>query len=422
LQQGFIFLFRKNKIHRKENKRNNSMLRTARNTFLPFALPHISDEAIEEVVQVLRSGWVTSGPKVKQFEEEFGNFVGSKEAIALNSATAGLHLALEAISLSEDDAVITSSVTFTATTEVICYFKARPILTDVDPIHNLMTPETLRETIAKECRIENKTLFHRETGKQVKAVIPVHLAGYTCDMEEIISIAKLYNLTVIEDAAHAFPAIHKNKMIGTWGDFTVFSFYATKGITTGEGGMVTTESEEYAKRIRLMRLHGINRDAYDRPGWFYEVVDAGYKYNLTDIAAALGIVQLRESNKFWDRREEIALIYNREFAEIPGLKTPLPDENGRHSWHLYRIELDPNIAKMGRDSLALELKDRKIGTSLHFIPIYEHPYYKKTFGFQKAHYPNASAMYDKALSLPLFAGMSDADVEDVVFSIKELLA
>jgi dTDP-4-amino-4,6-dideoxygalactose transaminase len=285
-----------------------------------------------------------------------------------------------------------------------------------------MTVETLQETIERECELKKGILIHKATGKTVRAVMPVHLAGYTCDMEGILKIAKFYNLTIIEDAAHAFPAIHKNKMIGTWGDFTVFSFYATKGITTGEGGMVTTNSEEYANRIKLMRLHGINRDAYDRPSWFYEVVDAGYKYNLTDIAAALGIVQLRESNQFWDRREEIALTYNREFAGITGLKLPLPDENGRHSWHLYRIELDPKLSKMGRDSLALELKDRKIGTSLHFIPIYEHPYYKKTFGFQKTNFPNASAMYDRALSLPLFAGMTDRDVEDVVFSIKELLA
>jgi dTDP-4-amino-4,6-dideoxygalactose transaminase len=397
------------------------MMKTMRKTFLPFALPSISEEAIEEVANVLRSGWITSGPKVKEFEAEFSKYVSSKDSIAVNSATAGLHLALEAIGLTENDAVITSSVTFTATAEVICYFKAQPILTDVDPEFNIMTPDTLLATLIRECKVVGKTLVHAETGKTVRAVMPVHLAGYTCDMESILEVAKMYNLYVIEDAAHAFPAIHKGKMIGTWGDFTVFSFYATKGITTGEGGMVTTNHSEMANRMRIMRLHGINRDTYNRPGWFYEVVDAGYKYNLTDIAAAIGLVQLKESPGFWARREEIALKYNEVFSGIRGIKLPRPDSRGKHSWHLYRIELDPKLAKMGRDSLAIELKDRNIGTSLHFIPIFEHPFYKKTYNFNKNHYPNASKMYDKALSLPLFAGMTDLDVEDVISAVKELL-
>lgn len=398
------------------------MIKTIRKTFLPFALPHISEEAIEEVASVLRSGWVTSGPKVKQFESEFSEFVSSKEAIALNSATAGLHLALEAIGLTEKDAVITSSVTFTATAEVICYFKAQPILTDVDPIFNVMTPESILEAINRECSFDGKILRHVKTGKTVKSIMPVHLAGFTCDMEAIMEIAQKYGLFVIEDAAHAFPATHKGKMIGSWGDFTVFSFYATKGITTGEGGMVTTDNSEFASRMKIMRLHGINRDTYNRPGWFYEVVDAGYKYNLTDIAAALGIVQLRESVGFWSRREEIALRYNHEFSKIKGMTLPKPDPRGKHSWHLYRIELDPQVAKVGRDSLAQELKDRNIGSSLHFIPIYEHPFYKKNYSFTKRDYPNASKMYDRALSLPLFAGMSDNDIEDVVNAVKEILS
>jgi dTDP-4-amino-4,6-dideoxygalactose transaminase len=396
-------------------------MKTIRKTFLPFALPKISEDAIKEVTDVLRSGWVTSGPKVKQFEKEFSEFVGSKEAIALNSATAGLHLALEAIGLTKEDAVITSSVTFTATTEVICYFHALPILLDVDPIHNLITPEILQNYIHKECEFKNKKLIHKSSNRIIKAVMPVHLAGYTCDMDGFKKIAENYNLFIIEDAAHAFPAIHKNKFIGTHGDFTVFSFYATKGITTGEGGMVTTPHSEFADRIRLMRLHGVNRDAYNRPSWYYEVIDAGYKYNLTDISAALGIVQLREANSFWKRREEIALRYNKEFSHIKGLKLPEEDKSGKHSWHLYRIELDPKIAKIGRDSLSESLKERNIGTSLHFIPIHEHPYYKKTFAFDRTQFPNANKMYEKALSLPLFAGMTNEDVEDVIYSVKELL-
>lgn len=395
-------------------------VRTRKN-FLPFALPSISENAIDAVSKVLRSGWVTSGPSTKQFEENFKDFIGSKEAIALNSATAGLHLALEAIGLTSDDAVITSSVTFTASAEVICYFHAQPLITDVDPVHNLMTVETLQALITRECKWDGKSLVHSPTGKTVRAIIPVHLAGRPCDMEGILALAKQYNLYVIEDAAHAFPAKYKDKMIGTLGDFTVFSFYATKGITTGEGGMVTTDSKEFADRIRLMRLHGINRDAYNRPGWYYEVVDAGFKYNLTDIAAALGIVQLQEANGFWARREEIALRYNREFAGIRGLSLPEEFPDGHHSWHLYRIELDPYTAKMGRDSLAEALKERNIGSSLHFIPLFEHPYYKKKYNFPRNNFPNASKMYERALSLPLFAGMTDEDAEDVIAAVKELL-
>jgi len=394
---------------------------TARKTFLPFALPSISEDAIEEVANVLRSGWVTSGPKVKQFEMEFSDFVRSNHSIALNSATAGLHLALEAIGLSEKDAVITSSVTFTASAEVICYFNAEPLLTDVDPVNNLMTAETIQELIDRECAFDGKNLTHRKSGKTVRALIPVHLAGYACNMEEIIELAKKYSLYVIEDAAHAFPCVHKNKQIGSWGDFTVFSFYATKGITTGEGGMVTTDHSKFADRMRVMRLHGINRDAYNRPGWYYEVVDAGYKYNLTDIAAALGIVQLREAHGFWRRRTDIAETYIREFKNLKGVKVPTDDPNGIHSWHLFRIELDPGKSKIGRDSFVEELKERNIGTSLHFIPIFEHPYYKKKYSFEKKDFPIASRMYDRTVSIPLFAGMRDEDVTDVINAVKELL-
>lgn len=395
-------------------------MNTMRKEFLPFALPKISEASINEVVEVLKSGWITQGPKVKEFETKFGEFVIEKEAIALNSATAGLHLCLEAIGLTSNDAVITSSVTFTASVEVICYFGAEPILTDVDPVTNLMTVETILLRIEKDCKFENGKLIHKATSKVIKAIIPVHLAGYTCDMEGMISICKKYNLFLIEDAAHAFPAKHKNKMIGAWGDFTVFSFYATKGITTGEGGMVTTRHKDYADRIRLMRLHGINRDSYNRPSWYYEVVEAGFKYNLTDIAAAIGIHQLNEACLFWERRTEIALRYNQEFKNLNGLKLPIQDENGIHSWHLYRIEIDPKIAGFGRDTLAEELKEKNIGCSLHFIPIYEHPFYKKNYNFNRVEFPNANKMYEKCLSLPLFAKMTDEDMFDVIDSVKSI--
>lgn len=396
-------------------------MNTIRKNFLPFALPSISEEAIEEVSKVLRSGWITSGPKVNEFEKNFSDYTHAKYSIALNSATAGLHLALEAIQLNQNHAVITSSVTFTATVEVICYFHAQPILTDIDPINHLMTPETIQSTIERECLWNGKELVHKTTKKIVKAIILVHLAGYTCDMERILELSKKYNLHVIEDAAHAFPAMHKNKMIGCWSDITVFSFYATKGITTGEGGMLTTDKKEYAERIKLMRLHGINRDAYNRPGWYYEVWEAGYKYNLTDIAAAIGIVQLKETNMFWERRTNIAMRYLQEFVDLHGIRLPELDKNGKHSWHLFRIEVDPIKSKFNRDQLVDELKKRNIGTSLHFIPIFEHPYYKRVFNFNPSDYPNAVQMYSKILSIPLFAGMTDEDLNDVVEAVKECL-
>lgn len=403
------------------------MIRNARKTFLPFALPSISEEGIEAVTEVLRSGWITSGPKVQQFEMEFSDYVQSDpnisiESMAVSSATAGLHLALDAIGFNSDSSAITSSVTFTATAEVICYFGGEPILTDVSSDSNNMTAETLVESIDKNCIVKNGKLYSKNTGKMVRAVLPVHLAGASCDIEEIIKTARKYDLYVIEDAAHAFPAVHKDRMIGNWGDFTVFSFYATKGITTGEGGMITTPHRHFAEKIRRTRLHGINKHAFDRPSWYYEVTEAGYKYNMTDISAALGITQLRESSDFWNRRTEIALKYIEEWKSIPGLKLPNPEKNGIHSWHLFRVELDPSVARMGRDSLCEELKDRNIGTSLHFIPLFEHPYYRKTYHYQRDEFPNACKMYDRCLSLPLFAGMTDEDVDDVIFAVKSILS
>lgn len=386
-----------------------------RKHFLPFALPAISEQAIEEVVSVLRSGWVTSGPKVVEFEEKFLQYIGSDHAIALNSATAGLHLCLEAIGMTGQDAAIVPSVTFTATAEVVCYFGATPLLTDVDPENNLLTPEILDDFLQRECDLSGKYPVHKKTQKSIKAVLPVHLAGYTCDMAGILTVAKKHELYVIEDAAHAFPAIHRGLKIGNWGDFTVFSFYATKGITTGEGGMVTTNHKSFADRIRLMRLHGIDKTAFDRRGWHYQVVEAGYKYNLTDIAAALGLVQLAEAEQLWQRRKQIAFSYLSAFADIPGLKLPTQDANGVHSWHLFRVQIE---AGRDRDEVALALKEKKIGTSLHFIPLFEHPYYQNKFSLQKQDYPHSCDMYQKTLSLPIYPLMSDEDIADVIHAMK----
>lgn len=394
---------------------------TTRTTFLPFALPSISEDAIFEVSEVLKSGWVTSGPKTKEFEHKFGEFLGGVDSIAVSSATAGLHLALDALGLDSSHAILTSSVTFTATTEVACYMGATPILSDVDPNTHLMTPELARKALERECYLKNGKYYTKSEDKWVRVILPVHLAGYTSDMEGFIDLAREHSMYIVEDAAHAFPASHKNKPIGRWGDITVFSFYATKGITTGEGGMVTTSLTEVSEKIKKTRLHGINKDSYNRPSWFYEVVDAGYKYNLSDIQSALGVAQLREANNFWNRRKEIALKYIDAFSDITGLSLPPDDPMGLHSWHLFRITIDPQKAKVGRDTLCEELKERKIGSSLHFIPIYEHSFYRTKFKYNREDYPNANKMYSQVLSIPLFAGMKNEDVDDVIRAVRESL-
>ena len=296
------------------------------NCFLPFALPDIGEEEIAEVVHALRSGWITTGPKTKQFEDDFsGLFDAGVESIAVNSATAGLHIALESIGVGVGDEVITTPYTFTATAEVIRYLGAHPVFVDIDPATLNIDPTKI------EVAITSKT----------RAIMPVHFAGLACDMTEIFRIARKHNLKVIEDAAHALPTRYKGKLIGDLeSDAAVFSFYATKTITTGEGGMVVTRNPEIAARCRMMRLHGISRDAFDRytstkPAWHYEVVAPGFKYNMTDVAASMGIHQLKKAWKFQQRRQEMAERYDRELTGLPITFPPQPDEGDVHAWHLY---------------------------------------------------------------------------------------
>ena len=372
-----------------------------RTDFLPFHRPSIDDKEINEVVDSLKSGWITTGPKVKMFEEQFATYVGASNAVAVNSCTAALHLSLSAIGLQQNDEVILPTTTFAATAEVITYFGALPVLVDI-----------------------RKDSFNIDASL-TKAIIPVHMAWQSCDMNEIIKIAKNYDLKIIEDAAHALPSKYQGKTIGTIGDITTFSFYATKTITTGEGGMVTTENEEFAEKIRLLSLHGISKDAWKRytseGSWYYEILDAGFKYNMTDIAAGLGIQQLQKSLGFHGRRSEIAKMYQKAFAYTDLLETPYVANNVQHAWHLYMILLNLDRLSITRGLFIEELKNRNIGSSVHFIPLHLHPYYKNKYGYSEGDFKNSEWVYNRCVSLPIFPGMKNEDVLDVIESVKFVL-
>nr|AXY99860.1 DegT/DnrJ/EryC1/StrS aminotransferase [Proteus vulgaris] len=380
--------------------------------FIPFSFPEIGQDEIDEVVDSLKSGWITTGPKTKKFEQDFANYLGSDvEAIAINSATAGLHLALEAIGVKEGDEVIVPSYTFTSTAEVVRYLGADPIFVDsLDDTLNI-DPQKIEEAIT------HKT----------KAIMPVHFAGLACNMNQIISIAKKYNLKVIEDAAHAFPTKYQGKLIGTLdSDVTVFSFYANKTMTTAEGGMLVSRNPEIIKRAKIMRLHGISRDAFDRyqsktPAWFYEVIEPGFKYNMPDISAAIGIHQLKKIDLFQKKREEMAKFYDEELKGLPIILPSKPEENDQHAWHLYTIRLADSV-KISRDNFILEMSNRNIGCSVHFIPLHKQPVWKDKYSLKETDFPIAEKNYNRIVSIPLYTAMSLEELRHVINSIKEILS
>jgi dTDP-4-amino-4,6-dideoxygalactose transaminase len=379
------------------------------NDFIPFHKPMIGEDEIRSVVETLRSGWLTTGSKVKRFEEDFARYVGAKHAVAVNSGTAALHLALDAVGIKEGDEVIIPTMTFTATAEVVLYFKAKPVLVDCQRDTFNLDPTQIEAAITPKTR----------------AIIPVHMAGQPCDMDEILSIAKRHDLRVIEDAAHALPAGYHGQAIGTIGDITCFSFYATKTITTGEGGMATTDNSEWAQRMRMMSLHGISHDAWKRytkeGSWYYEVVSPGFKYNLTDIAAAIGIEQLKKCNEFWQARQRIATIYEKAFANIEEIQIPICRQDVQHAWHLFVIQLALERLAINRNQFIESLRENEIGTSVHFIPLHFHPYYRATFGYKPGDFPNASRAFERIVSLPIYPGMSQADVEKVAGSVRNVV-
>jgi dTDP-4-amino-4,6-dideoxygalactose transaminase len=383
-------------------------------TFLPFALPEIGDEEIAEVIDALKTGWVTTGPKTKRFEADFGAWLGDAEGlhcIAVNSATAGLHLALEALGTGAGDEVITTTHTFTATAEVVRYLGADVKLVDIDPATMNI------DVAAVEAAISPKT----------RAIVPVHYAGLAADMPALLALAARHGLKVVEDAAHALPTTSGGRLVGTLDSAaTVFSFYANKTITTGEGGMLVTRDTALAQRAKIMRLHGMNRDAFDRyqskvPSWYYEVVAPGFKYNLTDIAAALGIHQLRRAEAFHAKRVQLAALYDSALAGLPLLRPPQPPAGERHAWHLYVVRLADD-AGIARDRFIERLFEAGIGCSVHYIPLHLHPYWRERYGLTPDMFPHSQQAYERMVSLPLYTRMAEGDVLRVAAAVRAALA
>jgi dTDP-4-amino-4,6-dideoxygalactose transaminase len=378
--------------------------------FLPFAAPDIGEEEIAEVVHTLRGGWLTTANKTRQFETDFSAYVGGMHAISVNSATAGLHLALEALGVGPGDEVITSTLTFTATAEVARYLGADVKFVDVLPSTLNLDPD------AVEAAVTSRT----------KVIIPVHYAGLAADMGRILEISHNYGLAVVEDAAHALPTTYKGALVGSLrSSATVFSFYANKTITTGEGGMVTTSDANLAERMRVMRLHGMSKDAFDRyssqkPAWYYEIVAPGYKYNLTDIASSLGIHQLRKLPRFWEHRQWLADQY---FEALAGLPLVLPARalaDDKHAWHLFVVRLD-DACQHVRDEVIMSLANHGIGTSVHYIPLHRQPYWRDRYNLSAQDFPVADFAYQKMISLPLYTRMSGLDVQRVARALRDIL-
>lgn len=377
--------------------------------YLLFHKPFISEEEIDEMVDTLRSGWLSMGPKTIRFEEEFNNYIGSKKSVAVSSWTAAGHLTLEAFGIEKGDEVIVPTMTFPATAEIVCYFGAIPVIVDVDK-------DTLNISLKEiEKAITSKT----------KAIIPVHYGGQPCDLDEIQEIAKIHNLKVLEDAAHSLPATYKGKKIGTISDVTCFSFYATKTLSTGEGGMICTNDQEIAERCAIMRLHGINRDAWKRyseaGSWYYEVVAPGYKYNFTDLQASLGLPQLKKVDTMWEWRKKIASRYLEGFKDFDLLTLPFIKNDRESSWHLFPVRLNLEMLTKNRAQIIEELKDHNIGVGVHFMPVHQHLYYSETFKLDDKNYPVASSTFPRLMSLPIYPGMTDNSVEKVISIVREIL-
>jgi len=385
------------------------VLTRVRTEFLPYALPDIGEEEIAEVVQTLKSGWITTGPKTKEFERRMGDYLGVKHAIAVSSCTAALHVALAAIGVGRGDEVITSPLTFCATANAVVHLGGRPVFADIGDDLNIDPVE-----------------IERHITSRTKAIIPVHHSGQPCRMDEILACARAYNLPIIEDAAHAIGAVYHGRMIGTIGDVTAFSFYATKNMTTAEGGMIATDNDDLAEKMRLLSLHGISKDAWKRysseGSWYYEVLCAGYKYNMTDIQAALGIHQLAKLEQFIQARSWYASTYNEAFGDMPEIQVPLANAGLRHAWHLYVIQLNLERLTIDRAEFIEALRAENIGTSVHFIPVHLHPYYRDQFGYRRGDYPNAERIYDRIISLPLYPKMTEEAMQDVIAAVQRTVS
>ncbi len=384
-------------------------MRAAAKLQIPFHRAFVDETEVAAVSEVVRSGWLTMGPRTVEFETQFAAYVGAKHALAVSSCTAALHLCLDAAGLERGDEVLVPANTFTATAEVVEYLGCRPVFVDIDS-------DTLNLDVADAAR--------RITAR-TRAVIPVHFGGQPCDMDEIHALASKHSLRVIEDAAHSLPASYKGKSVGTLSEMTAFSFYATKTLATGEGGMVTTESDAIADRIRIMRLHGISRDAWKRytaeGSWYYEVVAPGFKYNFTDIQAALGLAQLAKCDRMDQMRREITDRYNGAFAGVAGLQTPVEKSDRISSCHLYVLRVDAEVTGIHRDKVVEGLKARGVSASVHFIPLHRQPFYAQKYGYKPEDLPVANAEYQKYFSLPIYPGLTSEEIDYVIESVLEIV-
>ncbi len=379
-----------------------------RKDFLEFSPPVIGDDEVNAVVETLRSSWITTGPKTKEFEKKFAGKFGAPAALAVNSCTAALHTALVGLGIGPGDEVITTPMTFCSTVNVIEQVGARPVLVDVEPDTLNIDPDKVEDAVTTK----------------TKAIMPVHYSGHPVDLDAIYDIAERHNLFVVEDAAHAVSAKYKGRYIGTGGTVAAFSFYATKNMTTAEGGMLTG-TPDFVEKCRIISLHGMSRDAWNRyskeGSWYYEVLLPGFKYNMTDIQASLGLVQLEKLESFQLRRAEIVAKYNQEFKNYDALEIPVAKAEVEHAWHLYVLKLNLEALRINRNQFIEELKVRNIGTSVHFIPIHLHPYYRDKYGYKPEDFPVAFNNYQRILSLPLHAGLSDNDVQDVIAAVVEIV-
>ncbi len=376
---------------------------------VPFHRSDMREEEVQAVSEVIRSGWLTMGRKTLQFERDFAGYIGAAHAVAVSSCTAALHLALDAIRIQPGDEVLVPTNTFTATAEVVKHMGGRPVLVDVD-----------ERTLNISGRDAEQKMSSR-----TRAIIPVHFAGYPCDLNEIHSLAESHNLHVIEDAAHALPSSYRGKRVGTISELTAFSFYATKPLNTGEGGMITTEDESYAHRIRQMRSHGMSCDAWNRHdstgSWHYEVQELGYKYNFTDLQAALGIVQLAKCDAMLQVRRQIAEIYTRAFQPMEAVETPITQANRESSWHLYVLRLNSDQLRINRNQCIKELADRGVQASVHFIPLHLQPAYQRLYGYQEGDLPAAERQYYRCMSLPIFSAMNETEVQYVISCVADIV-
>lgn len=396
---------------------------------VPFFRPMLADEEIAEVLDTLRSGWLTSGAKVKRFEAAFAESVHARYAVALNSCTAALHLAVEALGLGPGQAVLVPTMTFAATAEVVRYQGATPILVDCDPVTGNMNLQDAKDKI--ESLRSGSLLGDQAKGLNIVGIMPVHVGGLMMNVEEIKTLAASYGLWIVEDAAHSFPAAWRTTPDEPWqqcgegtADLSCFSFYANKTITTGEGGMATTNREDLADRMRLMSLHGLSQDAWSRyasgGSWDYKIIAPGYKYNLTDIAAGIGLHQLEKAEAMRLMRESLASFYLEEMRDIDELELPPQDENRIHAWHLFPIRLRLERLAIDRNAFIDRLKEAGVGCSVHWRPLHLHPYYQETFDWHTEDFPEATRLWERLISLPIFPGMEQEEIEHVIEVVRDL--